>query len=77
MYEPVVEKKHWDDAELIAEAQKQIILELRGTLEKDIAERLIASDLKRVLFEEKNKRVAGGNAYGKEGSFVQEETTCA
>lgn len=54
-YEPVVEKTHWNDDELVTEARKQIIRELRTMLEKDISERVVAIDLKKLVSEERAK----------------------
>lgn len=54
-YEPVIEKAHWTDDELVVEARKQIIRELRTMLEKDISERVVAMDLKKLVSEERSK----------------------
>ncbi|KAF8958959.1 hypothetical protein BDZ97DRAFT_1761764 [Flammula alnicola] len=54
-YEPVIEKTHWDDAELVEEAQAIIVRELRTLLEKDISERLVGQDLKKLIIEMRHK----------------------
>ena len=53
---PISTKKtHWDEAEMIAEAQNLIIQELRSLLEKDISEKLVGQELKKFIAEERSK----------------------
>lgn len=63
VYHEVVEKTKWEDDELLEEAQKMIIRELKVLLEKDISDRLVAQDLKKVCADEIGKRKS---ALGKE-----------
>ncbi|PPQ92507.1 hypothetical protein CVT25_010340 [Psilocybe cyanescens] len=58
VYEPMVEKTHWEPDELVDEAQKMIIRELRSLLEKDISERLVAQDLKKLWLEERTRNAS-------------------
>ena len=48
-------KTHWDESEMIAEAQNLIIQELRSLLEKDISEKLVGQELKKFIVEERSK----------------------
>ena len=48
-------KTHWEESEMIAEAQNLIIQELRSMLEKDISEKLVAQELKKFIVEERSK----------------------
>jgi [histone H3]-lysine4 N-trimethyltransferase SETD1 len=48
-------KTHWEESEMIAEAQNLIIQELRSMLEKDISEKLVAQELKKFIAEERSK----------------------
>jgi [histone H3]-lysine4 N-trimethyltransferase SETD1 len=53
---PISTKKtHWEESEMIAEAQNLIILELRSLLEKDISEKLVGQELKKFIAEERSK----------------------
>ncbi|KAJ3504612.1 hypothetical protein NLJ89_g7849 [Agrocybe chaxingu] len=54
-YKEVSEKTHWTETELVAEARKLILEELKGLLEKDISERVVGQDLKKLIMEEKIK----------------------
>jgi histone-lysine N-methyltransferase SETD1 len=49
-------KAQWDDEELIEQAGKNIIKELRGLLEKDVMDRVVGSTLRKVAREEKGKK---------------------
>ena len=48
-------KTHWEESEMISEAQNLIIGELRSLLEKDISEKLVAQELKKFIVEERSK----------------------
>ena len=48
-------KTHWEESEMIAEAQNLIIQELRSLLEKDISEKLVGQELKKFIVEERSK----------------------
>jgi len=48
-------KTHWEESEMIAEAQNLIIQELRSMLEKDISEKLVGQELKKFIVEERSK----------------------
>ncbi|KDQ56890.1 hypothetical protein JAAARDRAFT_304481 [Jaapia argillacea MUCL 33604] len=52
----------WSDEELVDQAEKVIMKELKSVLEKDVMDRVVGIKLKQVAQEEKGKR----------GSFVQE-----
>jgi histone-lysine N-methyltransferase SETD1 len=65
VYEPVIEKTHWDADELVAAAQEIVIRELRVLLGKDIADRLVGQDLKKLVVEERSK--------GASASAIQKE----
>lgn len=65
-------KARWNDDELIEQAEKIILKELRASLEKDVMDRLVGSDIKRLVAEEKAKRgTSGTTANGQvvEGGF--------
>ena len=57
-YTPTVVKTSWTPTELVDEAQRIIVHELRVLLERDIGERLVQQDLKRLITDERNKRVS-------------------
>ena len=48
-------KTHWEESEMIAEAQDLIVQELRSMLEKDISEKLVGQELKKFIVEERSK----------------------
>ena len=48
-------KTHWEESEMIAEAQNLIVQELRSMLEKDISEKLVGQELKKFIVEERSK----------------------
>ena len=50
-----IKKTHWEESEMIAEAQTLIIQELRIMLEKDISEKLVGQELKKFIVEERSK----------------------
>jgi histone-lysine N-methyltransferase SETD1 len=53
---PISTKKtHWEESEMIAEAQNLIVQELRSMLEKDISEKLVGQELKKFIAEERSK----------------------
>ena len=53
---PISTKKtHWEESEMIAEAQNLIVQELRSMLEKDISEKLVGQELKKFIVEERSK----------------------
>ncbi|KAF4612764.1 hypothetical protein D9613_011728 [Agrocybe pediades] len=56
VYTEVREKTHWEEHELLADAQAIILQELRVLLEKDVSDRLVAQDLKKVYAEEMGRR---------------------
>ncbi|KAF9476083.1 hypothetical protein BDN70DRAFT_863781 [Pholiota conissans] len=53
IYVPLVEKTHWDADELVAAAQQIVVQELRAQLGKDISERLVGMQLKKIIVEER------------------------
>ena len=57
-YTPTIVKTSWTPTELVDDAQRIIVHELRRLLERDIGERLVQQDLKRLITEERNKRVS-------------------
>ncbi|KDR74904.1 hypothetical protein GALMADRAFT_566958 [Galerina marginata CBS 339.88] len=52
---PAAEKTHWTESELLVEAQKMILEELKSLLEKDISDRIVQQDLKALWQEERSK----------------------
>ncbi|KAI0752705.1 hypothetical protein C8Q80DRAFT_1267213 [Daedaleopsis nitida] len=52
---PAAHKTSWTDAELLEQAELTILRDLRKVFEKDIVERLVVSQVKRVLNEERAK----------------------
>jgi hypothetical protein len=48
----------WEDGELIEQAVRTIVKDLRGLLEKDIVDRVVGTTLRKVALEEKAKRAA-------------------
>lgn len=52
-------KVRWEDEELVDQAQQIIMKELRVLLEKDITERVVGTDLRRLAAEERKKRDMG------------------
>lgn len=51
----VIEKR-WTDEEMVEQAQKMIIDELRALLAKDITDRIVMPELRRVMLEERSHR---------------------
>ena len=51
-------KTTWDDAELIQQAEKIVLRDLKAMLEKDIGERVVGPELRRLILEEKARRAA-------------------
>ena len=51
-------KTHWEESEMIAEAQNLIIQELRSLLEKDISEKLVGQELKKFIAEKRGSKAA-------------------
>ncbi|KAL4250990.1 Histone-lysine N-methyltransferase, H3 lysine-4 specific [Abortiporus biennis] len=49
-------KTRWTDAELVDQAQKLIIKELKSALEKDIAEKVISPEVKKLVTEDREQR---------------------
>ncbi|KAH9854604.1 hypothetical protein C2E23DRAFT_817177 [Lenzites betulinus] len=55
---PTAHKTQWTDVELIEQAEKTILRDLRALLEKDIVERVVASQIRRVVIDERSKKGA-------------------
>ncbi|KAH9927944.1 uncharacterized protein BXZ73DRAFT_102452 [Epithele typhae] len=53
---PLAYKTSFTNAELLEEAEKMIFKELRGFLEKDITERIVASRIRQVVLDERAKK---------------------
>lgn len=53
-------KTRWTDAELIEQAEKLVLKDLRAMLEKDILERVVGTELRRIVAEEKERRKEAG-----------------
>ena len=53
---PIAYKTHWTNAELIDQAEKMIMQDLRALLEKDITERMVAPHVRGVVHEESAKK---------------------
>lgn len=49
-------KTRWDDAELVQEAEKIILQDLKAMLEKDITERVVGPEFRRLISDEKRRR---------------------
>jgi hypothetical protein len=54
-------KQRYEDWEIVEQAEQIIIKELKGLLEKDVMERVVATSLRKVAAEEKAKRVVDGS----------------
>lgn len=54
-------KQRWEDWEIAEKAEQIIIKELKGLLEKDVMERVVATNLRKMAAEEKAKRALDGN----------------
>ncbi|KAF9224815.1 hypothetical protein BS17DRAFT_701726 [Gyrodon lividus] len=67
-------KKTWADEDMVAGAEQTIVQELKGLLEKDITERVVAAGLRKLVAEEKEKAKATGESKGKEGGITEGET---
>lgn len=52
----VPSKTSWDEAELREEAEKVILRDLKATLEKDIIDRVVGLELRRMVAEEKSRQ---------------------
>ena len=65
-----VEKPSWTQEEMVQQAGQTIIKELKGLLEKDITERVIAADLRKLVADEK---VKAAETKAKEGPEVANE----
>ncbi|KAF8153235.1 hypothetical protein B0H34DRAFT_663177 [Crassisporium funariophilum] len=55
VYESTAQKTSWTEMELIEEAQKLIVRELTDLLQKDISERIVGQDLKKLIVEAKSR----------------------
>ncbi|KAI0325507.1 hypothetical protein GY45DRAFT_1287086 [Cubamyces sp. BRFM 1775] len=55
---PTAHKTQWTDAELIEQAQKTVLRDLRALLEKDVVERVVASQVRRVITDHRSKKTA-------------------
>ncbi|KAI0372469.1 hypothetical protein BV20DRAFT_939690 [Pilatotrama ljubarskyi] len=53
---PTAHKTQWTDAELVEQAEKSILRDLRALLEKDVVERVVASQVRRVVLDERTKK---------------------
>ncbi|KAM5545913.1 hypothetical protein V8D89_000039 [Ganoderma adspersum] len=53
---PTAHKTEWTDAELLEQVEKQLRQELRSRLEKDIVERVVASQVRKRVAEERAKK---------------------
>ncbi|KAI0827421.1 hypothetical protein BC628DRAFT_1318587 [Trametes gibbosa] len=53
---PTAHKTQWTDVELVEQAEKTILRDLRALLEKDIVERVVASQVRRVVIDERAKK---------------------
>ncbi|KAI9056360.1 hypothetical protein FKP32DRAFT_1615880 [Trametes sanguinea] len=53
---PSAHKTQWTDSELVEQAEKTILRDLRALLEKDIVERLVASQVRRVVLDHRSKK---------------------
>src|SRR5262245_57983039 len=51
-------KARWEDSELIEQAEKIIMKELKALLERDVMERVVGTNLRKVAAQEKAKRTA-------------------
>ncbi|KAH9947798.1 hypothetical protein B0H21DRAFT_691297 [Amylocystis lapponica] len=49
-------KVRWDESELVQQAEKIILKDLRAVLEKDVIERIVGNRIRRLVAEEKTKR---------------------
>ena len=68
-------KTYWRDDELVDEAQKVIIKELAGLLEKDIAERVVGSTMRRVVAAERARKQTEKSGIGaKDGKPVEKKS---
>ncbi|CDO74599.1 hypothetical protein BN946_scf184586.g4 [Trametes cinnabarina] len=53
---PSAHKTHWTDSELVEQAEKTIMRDLRAMLERDVIERLVASQVRRVVLDHRSKK---------------------
>ncbi|PSR81754.1 hypothetical protein PHLCEN_2v6263 [Hermanssonia centrifuga] len=61
----IAPKVRWNDSELIEQAEKIIMRDLKASLERDIVERVVGSELRRLIAEEKAKKGdKGGSSDG-------------
>ncbi|OBZ76711.1 Histone-lysine N-methyltransferase, H3 lysine-4 specific [Grifola frondosa] len=51
-------KVRWDDAELVEQAEKIILKDLWAMLEKDVMDRVVGSEVRRLVSDDKAKRVS-------------------
>ncbi|KAJ6591066.1 hypothetical protein DFH09DRAFT_1026056 [Mycena vulgaris] len=56
----------WDDAELVARAQELVYKELREFLEKDITDRVVGTQVRRIAAEQRGKSGGAGGGAGRE-----------
>ncbi|KAI0340456.1 hypothetical protein BDW22DRAFT_1486284 [Trametopsis cervina] len=49
-------KAHWDHRELVEQAEKIIAKDLKAVLQKDVVERIVAAEMRRLYTEEKGRR---------------------
>ncbi|KAI0772811.1 hypothetical protein BD413DRAFT_603709 [Trametes elegans] len=53
---PTAHKTRWTEKELVEQAEKTVLHDLRALLEKDIVERVVASQVRRVVTDQRAKR---------------------
>lgn len=59
---PKPKKTHWDEDEMVELARQMIVKELTGLLQRDIMERVVGPDLRRLVADERSKGTLGSAA---------------
>ncbi|KAI0797390.1 hypothetical protein BC629DRAFT_1581681 [Irpex lacteus] len=62
-------KTRWTDSELVEQAEKTIMKDLKAMLEKDVMERIVGAEFRRIYAQEKERRrtQSGGSVDSKDG----------
>lgn len=65
--------RRWRDDDIVEEAERVILKELRTLLERDVMDRVIGVKLRQMVTDEKERKVRGGKADGVDGDATAEE----
>ncbi|TCD64897.1 histone methyltransferase set1 [Steccherinum ochraceum] len=66
-------KTSWTETELVEEAQKMILKDLKAMLEKDIVDRVVGTEVRRIVAEDRDTRRKGQGEAGAVDGQLQEQ----